>query len=253
VKATIVIPARYASTRFPGKPLAPLRGKPMIQWVYERRLLARLASRVLVATDDERIADAVRAFGGEFVLTRADHPTGTDRLAEVASGLTCDLIVNVQGDEPLIEPEMIDQAISPMLDDPGLQMGTLCAPLGGPEDFLDPNVVKVVRDRNGMALYFSRAPIPWPRDHAQDLEGAWNKCLAFKHIGLYVYRREFLLRFPGMPQTPLERLESLEQLRVLEHGIGIRVAETAHAATGVDTPEDLRRVEQILDEGGRAG
>ncbi|ORJ59554.1 3-deoxy-manno-octulosonate cytidylyltransferase [Geothermobacter hydrogeniphilus] len=243
---TIVIPARYASSRFPGKPLATLQGRPMIQWVYERSCSARLASRVLVATDDERIADAVRAFGGEAVLTRADHPTGTDRLAEVASGLESELIVNVQGDEPLIEAAVIDRAIAPLIEMPDLQMGTLCAPLKGPDEFLDPNVVKVVCDQRQMALYFSRAPIPWPRDHARQLEENWDRCPAFRHIGLYVYRREFLLRYPTLSQTPLEMLESLEQLRALEHGVGIKVVPTEHAAIGVDTPEDLARVERIL-------
>ncbi len=250
---TIVIPARYASSRFPGKPLALVHGKPMIQWVYERSARARLASHVLVATDDERIAAVVRGFGGKVVMTRADHPTGTDRLAEVAAVIESDLVVNVQGDEPLIDPAMIDQAIAPLVADPALQMGTLRSPLSGPKEFLDPNVVKVVCDREQMALYFSRAPIPYPRDHFAGLDAAWEQCQAWKHIGLYVYRREFLLRYPSMPQTPLEKLESLEQLRVLEHGIGIKVAETDHLAIGVDTPDDLQRVEEILNEQGAGG
>lgn len=246
MKVVIVIPARYASSRFPGKPLALLQGKPMIQWVYERSCRADLASGVLVATDDERIAQAVKRFGGEVVLTRADHPTGTDRLAEVAAGLEAELVINVQGDEPLIEPSMIDQVIQPLLEDSTILMGTLCTPLSGVEEFVDPNVVKVVCDQRQMALYFSRAPIPYPRDYFTNLEANWAQCQAFKHIGLYAYRREFLLRYPGLPQTPLEKLESLEQLRALENGVGIKVVQTSHAAVGVDTPEDLDRVEELL-------
>lgn len=243
---SIVIPARYASSRFPGKPLADLRGKPMIQWVYERSSQSRLASRVLVATDDQRIADAVNAFGGQVVMTRADHPTGTDRLAEVAATLTSDLIVNVQGDEPLINPEMIDEAIAPLAADPGLVMGTLRTPLASAEEFLNPNIVKVVCDCNDMALYFSRAPIPWPRDHYSQLPSGWEHCPAWKHVGLYVYRRSFLLDIPSLPQTPLEKLESLEQLRILEHGFSIKVSATEHVAVGVDTPGDLDEVSQML-------
>lgn len=247
---SIIIPARYASSRFPGKPLADLQGKPMIQWVYERSSHSRLATRVLVATDDQRIADAVTNFGGEVVMTRPDHPTGTDRLAEVAAGLSSELIVNVQGDEPLINPEMIDEAIAPLAADPGIVMGTLRTPLTSAEDFLNPNIVKVVCDHNDMALYFSRAPIPWPRDYHALLPSSWEHCAAWKHVGLYVYRRQFLIDFPSLPQTPLEKLESLEQLRVLEHGFAIKVAATAHIAVGVDTPADLDEVNQLLVRNG---
>jgi len=243
---TVVIPARYASTRFPGKPLADLCGKPMIQWVYERASLCRSVGRVVVATDDARIAKAVAAFGGEVAMTRADHATGTDRLAEVAAGLDDALIVNVQGDEPLIDPAMIEAAVAPLLADSSIPMGTLKTPLTSLEEFRNPNVVKVVTDRHGFALYFSRAPIPYARDFSPELEERWNELATARHIGLYVYRREFLLEYPHLPVTPLEHQECLEQLRALEHGYRIRVAETALVGQGVDTPEDLARVKAIL-------
>ena len=243
---TVVIPARYASTRFPGKPLADLCGKPMIQWVYERSALCQSVGRVLVATDDDRIAKAVEAFGGDVVMTRSDHPTGTDRLAEVAAGLNDELIVNVQGDEPLIDPAMIEAAVAPLLADDSIPMGTLKTPLTSVEEFLNPNVVKVVTDRQGFALYFSRAPIPHPRDFNNQLEQRWPELATAKHVGLYVYRREFLLQYPHLQATPLETQECLEQLRALEHGYRIRVAETRLVGQGVDTPEDLERVKAIL-------
>lgn len=246
MRTTVIIPARYASTRFPGKPLADLCGKPMIQWVYERASLCAFIDEVIVATDDDRIAEAVRAFGGRFAMTRPDHPTGTDRLAEVAKNLTTDLIVNVQGDEPLIEPAMIEAAVLPLRDDSGIFMGTLKTPLGSLEEYLNPNVVKVVTDREGFALYFSRAPIPYPRDHVDQLNTRWADLPVAKHVGLYVYRREFLLTYAAMTETPLEQQEKLEQLRVLEHGYKIRVAETALTAQGVDTPEDLARIRRLL-------
>jgi len=239
-----VIPARYASTRFPGKPLVPILGKPMIQWVYERTAQARLVDRVIVATDDSRIAAAVEAFGGEYCMTSADHATGTDRLAEVAGQLSAALIVNVQGDEPLIDPLMIDQAIQPLLDDAAVRMGTLAAVIRDDAEFLNPNVVKVVTDRRGFALYFSRAPIPHERDREE--RQATEIRVAKKHIGLYVYRRDFLLEFAGWPETELEQLEKLEQLRALEHGVPIRVVVTEGSSIGVDTPADLARIEAQL-------
>lgn len=243
---TVIIPARYASIRFPGKPLADLCGKPMVQWVYERSARCEDVDNVFVATDDQRIADAVMAFGGNVVMTRADHATGTDRLAEVAAGLDDELIVNVQGDEPLIEPAMIQAAVAPLLVDDTIPMGTLAAPLTSLQEFRDPNVVKVVTDGNGFALYFSRAPIPYPRDFAEELDQRWHELAAAKHIGLYVYRRSFLLEYPNLPKTPLEKQECLEQLRALEHGYRIRVAATELQGQGVDTPEDLDRVRAIL-------
>ena len=243
---TVIIPARYASTRFPGKPLVDLCGKPMVQWVYERSSLCEAVDKVIVATDDQRIADAVMAFGGDVVMTRADHATGTDRLAEVAEGLDDELIVNVQGDEPLIDPAMIQTAVAPLLADHSIPMGTLRTPLTSLDEFRSPNVVKVVTDREGFALYFSRAPIPYPRDFAADLEQRWSELATAKHVGLYVYRRSFLLDYPKLPKTPLEEQECLEQLRALEHGYRIRVATTDLAGLGVDTPDDLDTVRAIL-------
>lgn len=231
-----IIPARYASSRFPGKPLADIVGKPMIQHVYERTRQARSVDRVVVATDDERIREAVVRFGGEVVMTRSDHPSGTDRLAEVAATIDAELIVNVQGDEPLIDPAMIDQAVEPLLRDPSIEMGTLKCRIDKEGDFKNPNIVKVVTDRDGFALYFSRASIPFQRDKA-DVDGP-----RFKHVGLYVYRRELLLKYPEMPETPLEIAEKLEQLRALEHGYRIFVAETELLSVGVDVPEDLQAV-----------
>jgi 3-deoxy-manno-octulosonate cytidylyltransferase (CMP-KDO synthetase) len=250
MKITAIIPARYASVRFPGKALADILGKPMVQRVYERTKQASLVSEVIVATDDERIAAAVRAFGGLVEMTGKDHETGTDRLAEVARRLDSDLIVNVQGDEPLIEPAMIDQAIKPFMDDPNLLIGTLKTQIKTLHDFLSPNVVKVVTDHEGFALYFSRSPLPNYRDKWNDLKDekfAAGTILSYKHIGLYVYRREFLIRYAGMPQTPLERAEKLEQLRVLENGYRIRVVETGHETIGVDTPVDLEKVLEKLN------
>ncbi len=231
-----IIPARYASTRFPGKPLVDIAGKPMIQHVYERTSQATAVGRVVVATDDERIRAAVENFGGEVVMTRDDHPSGTDRLAEVAAGLDSGLIVNVQGDEPLINPAMIDQAVEPLLADDTIEMGTLKSRIDSEEDYLNPNVVKVVTDLNNFALYFSRSPLPFMRDRT------WRESALYKHVGLYVYRRELLLKYPELPETALEKAEKLEQLRALEHGYRIYVAETGYQSVGVDAPEDVARV-----------
>lgn len=247
MKITAVIPARYASTRFPGKALAEIDGKPMIQHVYERTARASLVGDVVVATDDERIRQAVASFGGKCVMTRADHETGTDRLAEVAAGLDADVIVNVQGDEPLIVPDMIDQAVKPFLADPSLRMGTLKTRIKCLHDFLSPNVVKVVTDREANALYFSRSPLPFFRDKWQDLKDesfASGKLLCFKHVGLYVYRRDFLVEFAAMAPTFLELSEKLEQLRALENGIQIHVVETDFESIGVDTPDDLSKARE---------
>jgi len=235
-----IIPARYASTRFEGKPLADLAGKPMIQHVYERSRRASCLDDLLVATDDERIFQAVRSFGGKAVMTRPDHATGTDRLAEVCENLDADIVVNVQGDEPLIEPAAIEQAAQPLIADASIVMGTLMNDIASEEELLNPNVVKVVVDEDGFALYFSRSPIPYPRP------GTWGQATYYRHIGLYVYRREFLMTYARLPQTPLEKQEKLEQLRALEHGYRIRVVLTEHLCIGVDTPEDLERVRALL-------
>jgi 3-deoxy-manno-octulosonate cytidylyltransferase (CMP-KDO synthetase) len=233
-----VIPARYASTRFPGKPLADLGGRPLIEHVYRRVTECRLIGTVIVATDDARIQEAVTGFGGRAQMTHADHVSGTDRVAEVARGLDCDLVVNVQGDEPLIAPDMIEDALTPFAD-PAVHVTTLRRRIDDPADYLDPHVCKVVVDRGGHALYFSRTPIPYRRDCGAALE-------AWKHVGLYAYRRKCLLDFARMPPTPLERIEALEQLRALENGIRITVVETRHDAVGVDTPEDLERVRRLI-------
>ena len=249
--ALAVIPARWASARFPGKPLALLAGRPMIEHVYRRALGAGTVGRVVVATDDERIAQAVRAFGGEVRMTSPAHPSGTDRVAEAARGEGALVVVNVQGDEPLLHPEDIDAAVQPLLGADPPEMSTLAVPLPGPEDFLDPNVVKVVVGRGGNALYFSRAPIPHPRDalggapaHAPGLRAAWAGLnpRPLKHLGLYAYRREYLLRYASLPPTPLERAERLEQLRALEDGARIRVVVIGRDSVGVDVPEDLERL-----------
>jgi 3-deoxy-manno-octulosonate cytidylyltransferase (CMP-KDO synthetase) len=248
---TAVIPARYASTRFPGKALAEIAGKPMIQHVYERAQSVSLISRVVVATDDHRIQQAVTGFGGLCRMTRSDHETGTDRLAEVAETLDADIIVNVQGDEPLIAPEMIEQAIQPFLDDKSLRMSTLKTRIKCLHDFLSPNVVKVVTDQQGDALYFSRSPLPFFRDKWQDLKDEsfiCGKLLCYKHVGLYVYRRDFLIEFAAMKPTFLELAEKLEQLRAVENGIRIRVVETECESIGVDIPDDLIKVREHFKE-----
>ncbi len=234
-----VIPARYQSTRLPGKILADIAGRPMIEHVYRRASAARLVHAVLVATDDERIASAVRAFGGAAIMTRADHVSGTDRIAEVVAAHPCRAVVNLQGDEPLIEPDTIDAAIKPLLDDSTIEICTVSRPLIDIEEFRNPHVVKVVTDHRGHALYFSRSPIPFPR-------GAALPAPARAHVGLYVYRRETLLKLAGLAAVPLEIVESLEQLRALAHGVRIHVVDTTHAAAGVDTLQDLERVRTLM-------
>jgi len=245
-----VIPARYDATRLPGKPLADIAGHPMIEHVYRRSASARGVDAVVVATDDERIAAAVRQFGGIATMTSPAHRSGTDRIAEVAAQLSCEIVLNVQGDEPLLEPEVIEAVIAPLVADPMLDMATVCVPISDRSDYDDPNVVKVVTDRGGRALYFSRAPIPYIRGGA--LEGGPYDGVGAGfsrphiHLGLYGYRRTFLLKFATLPQTPLERAESLEQLRALENGYRIHTVETTHDSIGVDTPEDLERVRRQL-------
>lgn len=240
-----VIPARYAATRFPGKPLAHICGKPMIQWVYENVRRCRLLDSVLVATDSTEIARAVRAFGGEVRMTSDRHETGTDRIAEVARHLEADLIVNVQADEPLLQPLAIEQAVRPLLADERIPMGTLKTRIRNPEDGANPNIVKVAADSSGRALYFSRSQIPFVRDASRH---RWH----YRHIGVYVYRRLFLLEFTLLPKTPLEEAEKLEQLRALESGFSIHVAETDYEPIGVDVPGDIALVEKALRRQGMA-
>jgi len=283
-KILAVIPARYASTRLPGKVLADVAGRPLVWHVWRRTRAATLVDEVLVATDDRRVADALRPLGVNVMMTRADHSCGTDRLAEVADRVEADLLVNVQGDEPLIDPRTIDAVVRPLLDDPSLPMATARHPLTDLERINDPSVVKVICDLSGRAVYFSRSPIPFIRD-AQGTtgvsavqpgatgvspieEGATGvspvcgsagasssqsatppfpkPLLHWQHIGLYAYRREAVLRFAQLAPTPLESAEKLEQLRALEHGWPIAVVETAHQSVGVDTPDDLRRVRALL-------
>lgn len=235
-----VIPARFASSRFPGKALAPLAGKPMLQHVWERASLSRYLSDVVVATDDERIASAVRKFGGRVRLTSRAHLSGTDRLAEVASAENATIYVNVQGDEPLIDPEAIDAAILSVDGDESVVMGTLKKQIYDPTDIVNTNVVKVVTNLLGDAIFFSRCAIPHERD------GRSGVPVYFKHVGLYVYRRDFLLLYPDLTVGPLEQAERLEQLRALENGYKVRVVNTDYESLGVDTPEDLARVNQLF-------
>ena len=239
VFAVAIIPARYESSRLPGKALADIGGRPMIEHVYRRASAATTIARVIVATDDRRILDAVRAFGGEAVMTSAAHQSGTDRLAEAAAALDAEIIVNVQGDEPLLAPETIDAAVTPFVSDPRLEMSTLRRAITDREELENPNVTKVVVDCHGFAMYFSRAPIPFTRA-GQPGATAWA------HVGLYVYRRDTLLRLAALPQTAMERAEALEQLRALEHGIRIKAVKTTHATIGVDTREDLERVRALM-------
>ncbi|WP_020210365.1 3-deoxy-manno-octulosonate cytidylyltransferase [Gilvimarinus chinensis] len=247
----VVIPARFGSSRLPGKPLADIAGRPMIEHVYQAASKSS-ASRVLVATDDARVAEAVESFGGEVVMTRDDHVSGTDRLQEVAAKLNLaddEIVVNVQGDEPLIPAEVIDQVAHNLAANQTASVATLCEPLASYRDFRDPNIVKAVADQTGLALYFSRAPIPWPRDDAEVLtdQPLPTGFAARRHIGLYAYRVSLLNRFVNWPPAALEHIESLEQLRVLAYGERIHLAEACRAVPGgVDTQADLDRVRAQL-------
>lgn len=238
MKNICVIPARYASTRLPGKPLKDICGKPMICRVFERAKNSKLVDEVIVATDDERIFQAVEKNFGRAMMTRKDHKTGTDRLAEVAEKFPdAEIIVNVQGDEPLIEPSLIDELISEFVQDKNLQMATVATELTDENEMKNPNNVKVVIDKNNNALYFSRSLIPYPRNS--------GKLKVYKHIGIYAYRKSFLLNFAKMDSTELEQTESLEQLRALENGYKIRVIKSDCKFVGVDTEEDLKLVNEI--------
>ena len=257
--AVAVIPARYGSSRLPGKPLLEIAGKPLILWVAERALAAHSVSRAIVATDDARIFDTVASAGFEAMMTREDHASGTDRVAEVARHLDAGIIVNVQGDEPLIEPETIDRAVHELATNVELLMTTTSEPIADVAEVLNPAVVKVVVDGEGYATSFSRNPIPWPNQAVMrhgSIEAALGNepALLFsfrKHTGLYVYRRDFLLEFAGWPQSESERTESLEQLRALERGVRIKVVDAASTSIGVDTIEDLERVRMIVTQRGK--
>lgn len=239
MKTAIVIPARYASKRLPGKPLLRATGKYLIQHVYERACTARSASVVIVATDDPRIEAAVRSFGGRVVLTRRDHACGTDRVAEVAEKLDADVVVNLQGDEPLVDPATLDLLPSLLANDAGCDAATLAVPISTTEQWQNPNCVKVVCDNSGRALYFSRSPIPFVRDGRPNFAADPPRFL--QHLGLYAYRWQFLLALATLPVEPLEELEKLEQLRILAVGRRIQVGIVRHAAIGVDTRDDYER------------
>lgn len=240
-KAIAIIPARYGSTRLPGKALLDIGGKTLIQRVYERAREASRVERVVVATDDRRIAYAVAGFGGEAIMTSPDHRSGTDRVAEAARMTGGEIIVNVQGDEPFIRPEVIDGVVGLLAGDPEIVCSTAATPIEREAVWLDPNAVKVVMDLRGRALYFSRSPVPFHRD------GGFGG--AYLHAGIYCFRREFLMRFPALGQTPLEQAEKLEQLRMLEHGCRIGVLITDHFAFGVDTPADLEKARRMAESG----
>jgi 3-deoxy-manno-octulosonate cytidylyltransferase (CMP-KDO synthetase) len=258
VKTTAIIPARYSSTRLPGKPLIDIKGKPLIQYVYER-VKASSVQQVIVATDDERIAAAVKGFGGEAVLTSPHHRSGTERVAEVAAGVEAEIVVNAQGDEPLIQPEDIDRAIVPFSHDPAIMVTTLITPLLNGADLYNPHVVKVTVNHDGFALYFSRSPIPYPR---KVLEKAGDKLLkeielikqldkkelrgSWQHIGLYAFRRDFLLKLTALPPSALEKQEGLEQLRILENGYKIKTVICSAPSLGIDTPEDVERFKSLI-------
>jgi 3-deoxy-manno-octulosonate cytidylyltransferase (CMP-KDO synthetase) len=232
-----VLPARYGSTRFPGKPLATISGKPLIEWVYRGALLVRGAERVVIATDDERIAESARVFGGDVVMTREDHVTGTDRVAEVARKLRVAIIVNLQGDEPVFDPRMVERMVERLARTPSLDIVTACHQIHSVKEFQSPHAVKVVVDRRGHALYFSRSPVP---------DGGLATGTAYRHVGVYAFRREALGKFARMQRSPLEIAERLEQLRALENGMHIGVVETKSATVGVDVPADIKNVERVM-------
>ncbi|MCA0388183.1 MAG: 3-deoxy-manno-octulosonate cytidylyltransferase [Bacteroidetes bacterium] len=239
MKITAIIPARYGSTRLPGKPLAQILDKPMIEWVYKSVRKSRLVERIIVATDDQRVYDAVKNFGGEVVMTPEDMQTGSDRIAYVANQLPdAEIVINVQGDEPFISGSIIDDAVMPLLVDPKLQVSTLVKKITTQDDLNNPSVVKVVFDNFSNAIYFSRSPIPYLRE-GDLIQSALDSGRFYKHIGLYVYRKEFLLYYTRLPQSSLEDAEKLEQLRILENGYDIRVVETEIESISVDTAEDL--------------
>jgi 3-deoxy-manno-octulosonate cytidylyltransferase (CMP-KDO synthetase) len=238
-KIVAIIPARYGSTRFEGKPLAEINGKPMVYYVYQRSKETKCIDDVIVATDDLRIKDAVEKFDGKVMMTFKGHKSGTDRIAEVAKKIDANIIVNVQGDEPLINPEAIEQVVIPLIKDKNIRMCTLMTQITKDAEYDDPNIVKVVTDKEGFALYFSRSLIPYPREK--------EHLKVYKHIGIYVYKKDFLLEFADMQQTYLEQIEYLEQLRVLESGFKIKVIETSYDSISVDTPKDLDVVKKIIN------
>ncbi len=257
MRIAAVIPARMQSTRLPGKPLLRIAGLPMILRVLERTRACREIDRVIVATDSEDVVRTVLEHGGEARMTSADHATGSDRIAEVAEELSEELIFNIQGDEPLLPLSTLQTVIAFAVSRPRLTVATAMVPLVDPRELADPNVVKVVASRDGRALYFSRYPIPYRRESPVDLSAGAVQASPpagfYKHVGLYLYRREFLLQFVRLEATPLEKAESLEQLRVLEHGYPIHIVRVPEDSLNVDTPEDLARVEALYLQGGEVG
>lgn len=252
LKTVVAIPARYQSTRLPGKPLADICGKTMIRRVYERALKAKNVSEVLVATDDERIFREVVSFKGQAVMTSPDHRSGTDRIAEVFQDRIADIVINVQGDEPFLEPECIEALITPFIDDPDLKFATLKTPITDPKDFLDPTIAKLVVDQDDYVLYFSRSPIPFAREGMDVADKMFEikdlpDQVCYKQIGLYGYRRDFLLQFASWKPAPLEKLEKLEQLRALFHSVRVKAVTVDHSGFSIDTPEDLERARQLLN------
>jgi 3-deoxy-manno-octulosonate cytidylyltransferase (CMP-KDO synthetase) len=242
MKIVAIIPCRYQSTRFEGKPLAPILGKPMVQWVYERAKEAAILSDLVVATDDERIYRCVEGFGGRVLMTALTHPSGSDRAAEAAQALGLrdeDIVINIQGDQPAFDPRSVSEVVSPPLEEPALFMSTLVYKIKDPAEIKDPNHVKCVFDKDHFALYFSRSSIPFGREGSQPFD-------IFKHLGIYAYRKHFLDRFASLPQGRLEAIERLEQLRAMEHGYRIRVVETRYDSKEVDSPEDIEKIEMIL-------
>ena len=239
-----IIPSRYFSTRLQGKPLIDIAGKPMVQRVYESAQKAQLVDRVIVATDDRRILETAVDFGGQSELTSTHHLSGTDRIAEVANHLACDIVVNLQGDEPLMDPGLIDEVVRLVVDNPEIYMASAKSPIRQVEELVDTNVVKVVSGYDDYALYFSRSPIPYRSTEDEDVP----ESIGFKHIGLYVYRKDFLMKFVALKPSPLERQERLEQLRALENGYRIKLVYTEHDSIGVDTSEDIERVVRRIKE-----
>lgn len=241
MKAIGVIPARWASTRFEGKMLANLNGRPLIEHVWRQAKKSRILEDVIIACDDKRISDAAVNFGAKVVMTAQDHPSGTDRIAEAVSNISTQVVVNIQGDEPLIDPDVIDRLAQVLLEDASLSMATVIKRIVKEDEFFNPNVVKALIDRQGNALYFSRSPIPYNREKKAFLDGVY-----YKHLGIYAYRKDFLLGFKNLPFSYLEATEKLEQLRVLEAGYKIKTIQTQHETIGVDTPEDLAAVARLL-------
>lgn len=244
VKIIGIIPARYGSTRLKAKPLIDILGKPLIQHVFERAKLSKHLDKVIVATDAKLIYDKVMEFGGEAVMTDVTHRSGTDRIAEVASKYSSDIVVNIQGDEPTITPELIDEAIKPILEDDTVYYSSLKTKINCKKDLLDPNIVKVITDKNDYAIYFSRMPIPYTFDSETDLK----KCYYFKHIGLYVYKKDFLLKFVSLNNTDLEKRERLEQLRALEYGYKIKIVETKGDTISIDVECDIEKAKTFIQK-----